>query len=803
MPAVPGPTNPPRIVFFGPPHAGKTALLSAFLRLSNAVPLTPADSSRREIIPHVLPNAPAAPAGCVLIDTDGKTAASLIADPTRFRPRRIRREETDLSSAVYAADALVLLIDASADDAELDQLFRDFGRFLETLEETRTAEREVGGLPVYLTLTKCDALWQAGDTLADWQARIAARQREVQARFEDYLADAAGPAGPFAFGSIEVRVAATALNVPDALAKDSHRGPFGVMDLYRNSMMSARAFRRRSEQSARRLRWTIAGAGAIIGAIATTLAILLAFPVTDVEDVLANRIFAFQDRAGPPAVRLADRNFARNLAELTAIRETIGFDRLPQSLRQYVEEQLREFATYGDYRERFRPPRLSPNDVRSQAELDRLEAALTAELVPPSEYAIAWADTEAVRLWEKWKTDVALLRGAEELLYEWYRGLLRRATGLQLVPSVDYRWRQDVVALIESAETPPFRPDEPIPGSPRVPVRGGAVLTHAPAFQFDRVAIARQDWENEKQRLLHLRSLTDALGLTTGPDTPPPVLDLSEPTADLDQSRTVPGQTLQALRAEYPSPTEDYREWTVGRVPDPLRGVLQQRLDRVFQTAARHARRLILDRLGPAAGQETYADWQPLAAWLETDPVMAQWGELLGLIRRMADRDHGGDPVRELAAFLRQEKFDAVVRVIVLTVPDDLRGQRAIPAGPFVFTVRPADGGPPQEYRYRLDGDSRRDGPTTISRFIPDGHEGTMTFRPGDEVLASVSYRAGGVEFELLWSDGRSRVYTFDRLLRQPEVRRRDSPFAGERAIGVRLVLLPETGWPAVPPLLP
>ena len=42
-----------------------------------------------------------------------------------------------------------------------------------------------------------------------------------------------------------------------------------------------------------------------------------------------------------------------------------------------------------------------------------------------------------------------------------------------------------------------------------------------------------------------------------------------------------------------------------------------------------------------------------------------------------------------------------------------------------------------------------------------------------------------------------------NRVLRQPEVRRRDSPFAGERATGVRLVLLPENGWPAVPALLP
>src|SRR5687767_11074697 len=101
MPPSPGSRSaPPRIVFFGPPNAGKTALLSAFLRVANAtpdvVPLTPAEATSRDVVPHVLHTTPAAdpetPAGCVLIDTDGKTAANLIADPGRFRPKPVRRE---------------------------------------------------------------------------------------------------------------------------------------------------------------------------------------------------------------------------------------------------------------------------------------------------------------------------------------------------------------------------------------------------------------------------------------------------------------------------------------------------------------------------------------------------------------------------------------------------------------------------------------------------------------------------------------------------------------------------------------
>jgi GTPase SAR1 family protein len=794
----------PRIVFFGPPNAGKTALLSAFLRVAKAaetVPLTPAEAAPRDVVPHVVHAD--APAGVVLIDTDGKTAAKLIADPGRFRPRPVRREPASVTAAVYAADALVLLVDASADDAELDHLFRDFGRLLEKLEEARTTEREVGGLPVFLTLTKCDAIRRQGDDPKEWLARIEERQREVRGRFEEYLADEAERSGPFGFGSIEVSVAATALRFPDAPGfAGLGGGPFGVEDLYRESTAAARAFRRRTEGAARRLRWTVAGAVGVVGVLAASFGFLVLYPGAGTESLLAARVRTFQERAGPPAVRLSDRYFAKNQAELTAIREAAGFDRLPAELREYVEFGVREFAAYKDYRDRFRPPRLGTSDVRSREELDRLDAALAGELAPPPGYAAAWAGTEAVRLWEKWKTDAGLLRAAEERLYEWYRGLLRRATGLQLVPAADYRWRRDVAALLTDVDSPPAGRSDPIPGSPKVPIRGGATLTYAPAFEFDRVAVARQDWENEKARLLNLRDLADALGLTAGPGTPPPVLDLPEPSSDLNESRALPGDRLRALRETYLSPSGDYREWAAGRFPDPIRGELRQRLDRAFDAGVRHARRLILDRLGPAAGKETHADWQPVAAWLDADPVMKQWGQLLGLTRRLADGDGRGDPVAELAEFLRKDHFDAVVRVIELTIPDDLRGQRAVPTGPFVLTVKSPDGSP-REYRYRADGDPRRDGPASVARFVPDGHDGKMTFRPGDDVTAAVPLRAGGQEFELVWSDGRSRVYTFDRLARQPEVRRRDVPFAGERATGVRLVLLPPDGWPAVPPLLP
>jgi hypothetical protein len=439
--------------------------------------------------------------------------------------------------------------------------------------------------------------------------------------------------------------------------------------------------------------------------------------------------------------------------------------------------------------------------VRSRAELDRLDADLAGELAPPAEFAAAWAETQAVRLWDKWRTDAGLLRRSEETLYEWYRGLVRRATALQLVPAIDARWRQDVTALTTDGSRPPFQSDDPIPGSPRVPVRGGAVLTYLPAFEFDRIALARQDWDGERGRLLDLRGLADALGMTAGPASPPAVLDLPEPTDDAVASKTLPGDRLHALHTAYPSPSGDYRQWAVSRFPDPIRKELRDRLDRVFDTGARHAKRLILDRLKPSPVERT--NWLPVTSWLETDPAMKQWGQFLAILRRLAG-DPGGDPVAELVEFLRKPDFEAEVRAIELTVPDDLRGQRAVPTGPFEIVVRAS---PPDavetRYRFRLEGDPRRDGPTSVARFVPEGHTGKMTLRSDDLVSATVTLKAGGREFRLDWINGRSREFTFDRLRSQPDAKQADGSGPGERATGVKLVLLPENGWPAIPALLP
>ena len=101
----------------------------------------------------------------VFIDCDGRVANDLL----------VRREAVDpnspqgtLTHEVLQADTLVLVIDASAPAAQVEADFTEFGRFLRVLEQGRGQRTEVGGLPIFLVLTKCDLLAQVDDKALDW-----------------------------------------------------------------------------------------------------------------------------------------------------------------------------------------------------------------------------------------------------------------------------------------------------------------------------------------------------------------------------------------------------------------------------------------------------------------------------------------------------------------------------------------------------------------------------------------------------------------------------------------------------------
>ena len=798
----------PRVVFFGPSRSGKSALITRLIRAAdplgeNPIPLsaaTPPVGIQRELMPHLIrvPDPAAGPGSTmVVVDCDGQSAGELLSHPDKLIRGAARGA---LAVAVRSADALVLVVDAAASPLEVDRTFRAFGGFLDSLSEGRTFGREVGGLPVFLTLTKCDALALPDDEPTDWLGRVEARKAEVQDRFRDFFGDdvAETDAHYLDFGSIDLQVRATAVEVPKQPGFAPYAGSdgtFGIATLTHDVLPAARVYRSRTLRAKRRLRLTISGLGLVVGVMLSGLIALAAFGT---GDPLVARIRAFQEREGPPSVRLSDRNLPRNRVELLGIRESPGFVRLPPDLRKYVETHLAEYDAYRIYHTKFQPPRLPPTELRTQRELAELTTAIATELAPPSQYSSTWTDTEAVKLRSKWNTDVTLLREAEDRLHDWYRGLTRQANQLLLADRPpDATWRNQINKTVSEAKTPLFSSKSAIPGSPSVPVRHGAALTYAPVFEFDRIDLARRDWIDTRDRLLALRNLADLLGLTTGPGTPSAILDLPEPVNDAD-SLALAGNRLRELSAAFPDKPLKHPEWQVDNFPDPARRWLEPRLRSVFDTGVRHVRQLLTSRL---AADRT-EDWRKLAdGFLQQEPAR-DWGHFLGLIRRWLEPSHAtSDPVQELVTFLRREQFEGNPKSIEIAIPDDLLAERLIPAGKLVLLQTPT-GGTETELAFRTEGDGRRERPLTIHTFVPVGTAKPFVVRPGDQLTAQLPLRAGTQEYRLKWAAPRSAVYAFDALSQPPTLERVGAIPTPERVLGVRLTS-PDGGLPLAPVLLP
>ena len=91
-------------------------------------------------------------------------------------------------------------------------------------------------------LTKCDLLAQPGDTPAAWMDRIEERKRQVDRRFQDFLARQ-DEDGPLPFGSIDLHVWATAVKRPALAGSPARpREPYGVAELFRQAFDAARGF---------------------------------------------------------------------------------------------------------------------------------------------------------------------------------------------------------------------------------------------------------------------------------------------------------------------------------------------------------------------------------------------------------------------------------------------------------------------------------------------------------------------------------------------------------------------------------
>ncbi|HXD87285.1 MAG TPA: hypothetical protein VN641_12390, partial [Urbifossiella sp.] len=571
------------------------------------------------------------------------------------------------------------------------------------------------------------------------------------------------------FGSVELRGYAVAVHGL------SSAEPFGIAELFHDAFASAERHRDRASQSQRRLKGTVAAVAAAFAALLLGAAVEW-FQPKPADPGLAEQVQSFRDREPPPGIRLAEKNLPRNRRALAAFHADPGFERLPVSLRDFVEGRLREIDNYREYFARLQTLPC-PADARSLEELDRCEGILQGELALPLNYN--WDGTEAAQLRDKWLADIPLLRGAEAKWQEWYRGLVNQALALTHAASFEGEWRANANAVAAGAERKPFDADAAIPGSRSLPQPRGEAVTYKVAAEFDRVYQASRDWDFARARLTHLGELADALGLTAASNR---VLVIP-PAGGMP-----PSEWIKRIDEACPAP----EAWRLANFPQPGRTLLAARLHESIGHGANRVKRILAAKL-TADSPEAY---RRLADTLE-EPAIRDWGRLLTLLLRLDD-SHAADPLEELAAFLRTKEFAIDAKGFELTIPLSLRVPPVLPSGKLTIAVTPPTG-TAEIIAFEHSGEGVSHGLTTVYQFVPE-KPAALSYHPGDGLKLELPVRSGEQRFTLSWADGATMTFHFDRWQREPKL---VSASGSEPATGVKLTMLSGSRWPRLPLLLP
>jgi hypothetical protein len=816
----------PRVLLFGHHGAGKSALIGALLqagevqgerlrgevvhssvdlpRLREAVYGGAAlDPHKAELVSYLIRMRPwregtrptGEPFAVVLDDCDGRAAELLLEDPT---PITQRAPNSPVARAVVGADAIVLLADAASTPEQLTAAFREFHRFVRVVGRAKADARAVGGFPVFLVLTQCDRLARAGDTTAVWEARVTERVESASKAFADFLkeADAAddGPAPFLSFGSITLDVFAAAVRqppLPGAGAPANH--PYKVAELFRDCFAEARAHRTRAAASDVRLKWTVRAAAAALAVLLAGLATFALFPPRPTGPDLADKVRDYMAHEPPPAVRLADADVGRYKKALARFAGDPAYRDLDPALRAFVDGRVKEIDDYEAYRGLLTAAiEKPPGETRNlKPDLERVCRTLRDELKPPEQYD--WKETAAAKLRDKWLADCAAIPQAVGKFVAKYRKYDEEGTALTRTRVFDAGWLADFEALVARADGPQFPPDEPIEGSYRVPQPKGEAVANRAVNEFDEVHHVRGYWEQTRDRVAHLRDLADALGLSTAPNRPKPVLDLPEP--DGADSAKLAGERWAELLRLYPRRTDDWREWEVRNFPDPARSELKARLKRSFDAGVRHVQKLM-------KVTDTREGWAALAATL-AEPAYREWGQLLHLLAHLQQPD-APNPVTELAKFLADldaKTFDLDFRDgLTLTVPLDLTAglDRVEPVGPLTITVAHGQE-PPKAVKFALKKGETANMATTYT-LTPESPD-KIAYAAGDDLRAELPVKAGTQMLALKWETGPSNTFRFDRLTREPRLTK--APGGTEPATGVKLTPVNDKAIPPFPVLMP
>jgi energy-coupling factor transporter ATP-binding protein EcfA2 len=435
------------------------------------------------------------PEEIVLVDSGGKAADGLLARRDPLRP------DSDLARAVLDADTLILVVDGSASAARLERDFGEFSRFLDLLETSRALRSDVAGLPVYLVSTKCDQLAQKEDTSLAWIDRIEERKLQIGERFRDFLARQA-TTQPRPFGSIDLHLWATSVRRPPLIDSQANPDePYGVAELFRQCVDSARVFHDRETRAGAKLRKTVIGSIGVLGILAA-LAVVLSLTRPGGEmSTLELRVDHVHTQEHEQSESKKYRMLKPRIEELQSIRGDPGFASLPPAQREYVTDLLRRLTHYRkvsqEYEKKLKGIR-PPEGATSREQLDEIEDRLH-RLVPPANYEGNWSETPVGQVREQWLKDIELIRNAVADVRKWYyRAFLEGEKLLNTGSAATLPARAKEFLEKTRPWFPEREPDKPLSRQTDVPFKT--------VLDFDTVASIRERWDEKKRELQILAS---------------------------------------------------------------------------------------------------------------------------------------------------------------------------------------------------------------------------------------------------------------------------------------------------------
>lgn len=351
----------------------------------------------------------------VLIDTDGRIAEEHLSQKEALAGK------SKGAKAVNSADALIFLVDPTKGGAHFEKEFQQFCTFVENLEKMRSHRTEVAGLPIYLVLTKVDAYGKPTDPTGAWVQKIEDAKRKIDKKFQDVEAKFPYPDN-IPFGKADVRIWATSVKRPPLADKPTKsQEPYGVAELFRQCLESARDFHDLRRKSRSKLQLIILGSllllSAMVGAGGLFLAIRPSADITMLEASLRDALPGFPRSTSTDRLKEPREERLTKLEQLT---KNPTYVKLSAEQKDDVSKAMDEIKKYVELSTQFQKEVRDPKFAKDEDDLKNIERDLGLVQIPEA-YEKVWEKTTLAKNLQQRQKDVDLVRAAVKSEEEWFR----------------------------------------------------------------------------------------------------------------------------------------------------------------------------------------------------------------------------------------------------------------------------------------------------------------------------------------------------------------------------------------------